>query len=62
MEKVCGDFKLSIYTDGYPKVIYIKKHFNDAVYSEIRLTHKEIKDLKYLIDIAETECNNTIKV
>jgi hypothetical protein len=60
MEKICGDFELKVYTDGYPNTIFIRKHLNSSVFGEIRFTHKEIKDLKHLIDIAERECKNNL--
>ena len=62
MKKICGDFELEVYTDGYPCAIHIKKHLNSAVCGEIRFTHKEIRDLKYLIDIIERECINKLSI
>ena len=60
MKKTCGNFELNVYTDGYPITIDIKKHLNSSIYGEIRFTHKEIRDMKYLIDIAERECKNIL--
>lgn len=51
-----GDFKVKIYTDGWPISVCI--YYQDQ--EVIRTTHHEISDLEYLITRSKSYCRGAL--